>query len=133
MTHAITVAYIYIVILWQADSKVTTAIREKLVASLVPVHEATEKAVNKRWKFEERVSQAFDIIERVLLWFYPTFYKKLDKEIKFLQSNLLLGSNKSDEIFLISIIVMHKVIISIFYLMLPPSALTACCKRLEIR
>ncbi|KAF2364704.1 Alpha-ketoglutarate-dependent dioxygenase AlkB-like [Trinorchestia longiramus] len=43
----------------QPEDKLSAAIKEKLVASLVPVHEANEKAVNKRWKFEERIKRPY--------------------------------------------------------------------------
>lgn len=44
----------------QPEDKLSAAIKEKLVASLVPLHEANEKAVNKRWKFEERVCHNYN-------------------------------------------------------------------------
>ena len=36
--------------------KLITAIKEKLVADMVPVHEQTERKVEKRWKLEDKVS-----------------------------------------------------------------------------
>lgn len=42
----------------QPEDKLTTLIKEKIVASYVMTHETNEQEVNKRWKFEEKVSQS---------------------------------------------------------------------------
>lgn len=46
----------------QPEDKLTTLIKEKIVASYVMTHETNEHEVNKRWKFEEKVSELVSLI-----------------------------------------------------------------------
>ncbi|XP_037071445.1 pre-mRNA-processing factor 39-like [Pollicipes pollicipes] len=43
----------------QPEVKLVSAIKEKLVASLVAIHEKTEKKAEKRWKLEEKIKRPY--------------------------------------------------------------------------
>ncbi|XP_018018000.1 uncharacterized protein LOC108674549 isoform X2 [Hyalella azteca] len=66
----------------QPEDKLSAAIKEKLVASLVPVHEANEKAVNRRWKFEERIKRPYFHIKALDRRQLKNWNEYLDLEIK---------------------------------------------------
>uniref|UniRef100_A0A6A7FSF9 Pre-mRNA-processing factor 39 n=1 Tax=Hirondellea gigas TaxID=1518452 RepID=A0A6A7FSF9_9CRUS len=66
----------------QPEDKLSAAVKEKLVASLVPVHEANEKAVNKRWKFEERIKRPYFHIKSLDRRQLKNWHEYLELEIK---------------------------------------------------
>ncbi|KAK8379384.1 hypothetical protein O3P69_019348 [Scylla paramamosain] len=68
----------------QPEDRLTSLMKEKIVASYIKTHEGTEKEVDKRWKFEEKIKRPYFHVK-------PLDRKRLKNWREYLDFELLEG------------------------------------------